>query len=549
MAPSRSSCNPTSLYRLDGGQHLADCLVSLDSATIDMNTAVELGPVTGRLVTGALTTDRPKWADHVQSLTGKQVLLPGDHPFAVLLVPLHPWTYALTWGSGHLLLDDELVEQGFGLMFGIRRLNAERLGLVASAALDASARTTQISYPGGTDLSGFRLEPYGELVTRMAGSADLAGLTYHADTARPYRIRVGNALWAPFAGDPHALLADLRAVGDVVDQPDHDSALRFVAQVRPLGPHHPRLPELRRRLAGALGGDERHGPLGIAWPSQAVNDAEQAGSFKVRGLGTFVAESLELEDFVARFAAVAEEQRLDVLSKARIVACLDQHGEESFGSLISAARWFVFETTIDHTRFCYLQGKWFKIGENYVGQIADQVADLLRRKAALTFPVWVPTGHQDDEHIYCSNVVAAQPGYLCLDKDFARTPFHPRFELCDILGPGNELVHVKWLGRAHAASHLFIQAQVSADAIRDEPEAMAELDAKVRALDPERALPSAPDTVVLAAAGRSWSVDTLFTLSQIALLRLDRSLHGRRMKLQFADIPYVPKRKAGRRAA
>ncbi|MFD1048715.1 DUF6119 family protein [Kibdelosporangium lantanae] len=48
----------------------------------------------------------------------------------------------------------------------------------------------------------------------------------------------------------------------------------------------------------------------------------------------------------------------------------------------TAGKWIAFETTVGHTRFCYLQNKWFKIGENYVGQIRDQVATLLTRPTA-----------------------------------------------------------------------------------------------------------------------------------------------------------------------
>jgi uncharacterized protein (TIGR04141 family) len=537
MAP-RSLSQATSLYRLAGGRALTAYLVPTE---FDADTEIQLDSVTGRLVTGSLRSDRPKWSDHVTSLIGAPVDLPGVHPFAVLLVPLDSWTYALTWGTGHLLLEDELVEQGFGLLFGIRRLNEDRLGLIASAALDATARTTQTSYPGGSDLSGFRLEPYGELVTRMAGSADLTGLTY----GKPYRIKVGDALWAPFARNPKALLADLRAVGAVVDQPDEHSALRFVAQVRRLPSHDPALPELNQRLAEALGGNDEHGPLGLAWPSEMVNEAEQAASFKLRGPWDPIEidGTIELVDFIDTFAELPVEERLDALRRARVTACLDDADSSS-----PAGKWFAFETSINHTRFCYLQGKWFKIGENYVGQIRDQVAKLLSRRANLAFPTWVPTRQQDDEHLFCRQV-AGQHGYLCLDKDFATTPLHPRFELCDILGPGNELVHVKWLGRATAASHLFIQAQVSADALRDEPEAMLQLVGKIRNLDPERVLAAPPDTVVLAAAGRSWNVDSLFTLSQIALLRLDRTLRGQRMTLKFADIPFVPKRKSRDQAA
>ena len=112
-----------------------------------------------------------------------------------------------------------------------------------------------------------------------------------------------------------------------------------------------------------------------------------------------------------------------------------------------------------------------------------------------------------------------------------------------MLGPEDELIHVKWLGRATAASHLYTQALVSAEALHDEPEALAQLADKVSALDPGRTLGGAPDTVVLAAAGRAWNVDELFTLSQVALLRLDRAVRSLRATLKFADIPHTAKKR------
>ncbi|QUQ62651.1 TIGR04141 family sporadically distributed protein [Kutzneria sp. CA-103260] len=544
MAARRSPCKPTSLYRLEGPTVLADCLRSLSGAEVAIDTNLMVSEVNCRLVTGLLRSDKPSWADQLKAITEVEPNLQGNYPFAVLLVPISPWVYALTWGGGHHFLDDELVEQGFGLSFGIRRLDAAKLGLIASSALDASARSTQTSYPGGSDLAGFRLEPFGELVNRMAGEADMSGLTYGREVGKPYRIKVGNALWAPLGLEPAKLIADLRAIGEVVDQSDEFSALRFVAQTRPVPKHHSRQPELRRRLAAALGGDVGCGVLGLAWPNDAVNDAEAAGSFRVSVPGAggplVVDTNLQLQDIVDQFAGVDADDRVETLRRAKIAPCEDDAGEDVIGRMISAAKWLTFETTIDHTRYCFHQGKWHRIGENFVQQIRQQVDDLLTRRASLTLPTWVPSGKTDDEHRYCQ-LVAKRPGYLCLDKNFASTSFHRRFELCDLVGPDGQLIHVKWLGQATAASHLFVQAQVSADALREEPEALRQLDDKVRAIAPMRGFAEVPDKVVLAIAGRPWSVDRLFTLSQLALLRLDRTLHSQRIALQFAEVPFVTK--------
>jgi uncharacterized protein (TIGR04141 family) len=545
--PPRTSCKPLNVYRLEGGRDLAEYLLS-ESDGVEYNDRVVVADTECRLIVGTRQTERPVWAPHLETLTGYSVDTAGYQPYAVLLVPVDGWTFALTFGSGHHLVDDELVDQGFGLMFGIRRLDADQLGSIASAALDVSARSTVTSFPGGSDLGGFRLEPYGEVVNRVTGSASLQGLTYEQETHRHHQIRAGNSLFLPLPSGPEALLKDLRALTSVVDETDEHSALRFVAQMRPLDKYHRLRPELEARLAAALGGDPDAGLLGLAWPAASTRDIEVAGSFRVTSLGTggpiVFAPGDDVTALTGRFAGIDETRRMKVLRNARVSVCLDTAGVEEEGKPISLRKWFAFETTVGHAHYCYQQGEWYRIGEGFVDQIRSQVADLLARRSDLNFPVWVPTGKRDDEHLYCE-LVAKQPGYLCLDKSFARTPFHPKFELCDVVGPGNELVHIKWLGRATAASHLYTQATVSAEALRDEPEALQQLDGKIRALDPARTQTD-PSSVVLAIAGRGWTVDRLFTLSQVALLRLDRVMRHLRTDLTFAEIPFTSKAEAKR---
>ncbi|RJQ83594.1 TIGR04141 family sporadically distributed protein [Amycolatopsis panacis] len=547
MSPSAPS-RPVSLFRLDGGAPDHELLVPLTPEQISTDIPVRISGTPARLVAGAFRTEAPHWLPHAEALTGSTLGLSSMLPFAVLLVPRPPWWYAVTWGAGHLVLNDDHVEPGFGLRFGIRRLDPFALGLVASAALDVSARATQISIPGGGELSAFRLEPYGELVQRIAGSADLTDLTYGRVTGKRHRIRVGTSLWAPLAKDPEAFLADLDAVAAVVDEPDEDSALRFVSQTRPLDRHHPIVPELERRLAATLGGDGEE--LGLAWPPGAGQDVENAGSFLVTALGAggplHVPGRLEPEHLTARLASIPEDRRLRALRAGRITPCADEAGAEPTGAPLPAAKWLAYETTVEHTRYVFHQGRWYRIGETYVAQMREQVSDLLARRHPWPAVTWKPSGAPDDEHRYC-RLVAEQPGYVCLDRDVASTPLHPRFELCDLLGPEDELIHVKWLGRATAASHLYTQALVSAEALHDEPQAMAQLVDKVSTSDPGRVLSGAPDTVVLAAAGRSWHVDELFTLSQVALLRLDRAVRALRATLAFANIPYTAKKKVSAR--
>ncbi|CAM00210.1 uncharacterized protein (TIGR04141 family) [Saccharopolyspora erythraea NRRL 2338] len=550
--PRRTSCSTVSLYRLDGELDLADCLLDSSSADDLEDHEVQLDEVTCRLVMGRMHSDEPSWAAHVNSLTGLPVRLPSSQPFGVLLVPLPPWTYALIWGHGHRLLDAEVIEQNFGLLFGIRRLDPAHLRTVSRSAMDITARTTQTSIPGGGDVGSFGMEPYGEFVSRFKGPADLNDLTYGTETGRDPQIEVGDNLKAPLPRFGTALLSDLNAITKIVDEPDDDSSLRFAHLVRRVKSRDPERSRLEGRLAEALANGAEYHPLGIAWPANDLRAAEEAWSFKVKSLGgsgpLVLEPSMELDVLSEQFRGMPADVRLHRLRTARVVPCADDAGTEEIGTSTSLRRWIVFETTIDHVRYCYFQGEWFRIGEEYVERIRDQVEQLLTRKnTTLTFPVWNRRAGHADEHSYCHQV-AERDGYLCFDRNFAHTPFHPKFELCDVVGPNDELVHIKWLGAATAASHLYTQAAVSAEALRDEPDAARQLNEKIQELSPGR--PEAqPSKVVLAIAGRSWDPQQLFTLSQVSLLRLDRTLRSYNTTLEFANIPHVrrPARKRGRR--
>jgi uncharacterized protein (TIGR04141 family) len=547
MPRRSSSCQPVTVYRLDGGKELTGYLVSTMDGVVH-HEPVMVGEVEGHLVVGTRRTAGPVWAEQLRSLTGYRADLPGQQPYAVLLVPLGEWTFALTFGSGHHLIEDEFVDRGFGLSFGIRRLNAERLSSIASAALDVSARSTLTSFPSGGALGAFRLEPFGELVTRVAGAANLDGLTYGRETGRRHQVRAADSLHVPLPSEAGALLADLVTLTGIVDEADEHSALRFMAQTRRLEKNHPAVPELEARLAVALGGDATAGALGLAWPSTALDEIDAAGSFKVGRLGSdgpfvFTPDD-DLGVFTGRFAEIAEARRITVLRTAHVGICADEAGTATVRTPISLRKWFAFETVINRVTYCYHQGDWYRIGEGFVDQIRGQVAELLSHRADLEFPTWVPSGQPDDENRYCQRV-AERPGYLCLDRSFASTPFHRTFELCDLVGPDDQLVHVKWLGRATAASHLYVQASTAAWSLRNEPEALRQLQEKVQDAEPGRTL-TGPSAIVLAIAGRAWDVDKLFTMSQIGLLHLDREARYLRTNLQFAEIPFVRKKNAKR---
>src|SRR5690606_24085427 len=84
------------------------------------------------------------------------------------------------------------------------------------------------------------------------------------------------------------------------------------------------------------------------------------------------------------------------------------------------------------------------------------------------------------EKDYNKGVARSRSGFLVLDRKLIRTLQHPKgIESCDLLGPDDELIHVKRLDDSVSASHLFNQAVVSAEALVYQDDARSALRALV----------------------------------------------------------------------
>jgi uncharacterized protein (TIGR04141 family) len=117
-----------------------------------------------------------------------------------------------------------------------------------------------------------------------------------------------------------------------------------------------------------------------------------------------------------------------------------------------------------------------------------------------------------------------------------------QLEPCDLLGPGNELIHVKRASGSAPLSHLFFQGLISAETLTASDNARAQFAAVVAALSPGRVLDEAfrPRKVVYAILlenGKQLSADTLFPFSQASLAHAARTLAMYDIDVEVIGIP------------
>jgi uncharacterized protein (TIGR04141 family) len=133
------------------------------------------------------------------------------------------------------------------------------------------------------------------------------------------------------------------------------------------------------------------------------------------------------------------------------------------------------------------------------------------------------TGARKPEHLHDRRAINVPlPGVV---SGTSRLHQRQGFEACDLLGPENELIHVKRASGSEPLSHLFSQALVSVQTLANVPEARQKLAARIHELDPARPFPDdfMPEKVVfgiLLKKGAELSVDTLFPFSQVTLAHI-----------------------------
>ncbi len=171
-------------------------------------------------------------------------------------------------------------------------------------------------------------------------------------------------------------------------------------------------------------------------------------------------------------------------------------------------------------------------------EIDVDLARLLSRSASIDLPSWSKDWTEADY-----NVAAEQSGggFLTLDRTLISIPGGGRFEPCDLLGPNNELIHVKRARNSASFGHLFNQALVSTEILLHFVEARDSLIELVsnRSIGRRLSADFSPQRIVLAFPSKEApevSVSEIPALARITLGRVSQTLEDLGVTLYVVGI-------------
>lgn len=490
---------------------------------------------------------QPEWGQALRSVSGVRPEIENKSSAGVLIIPVDGNVFALCYGMGHLLLNADQIAPDFGFSFALRALQADAIRHVTHTMLDARGRTDRNSAAEDQPIHGFGLEEFGEIVTRLGGKLESTALTFSQGRSKSVQVCGAESLRIPLGLSPEDLIADLTEISRVLAKESPAPEFDAIAKVRPLRSHDNRLRDLDKDLDALLGGAE-HGRLALVVPTQCLNSEDSTQSYRVKiGPRRVFCEELTLDFILGQVAQFSPGERLLALKNGYIQVCQDADGHNPAGRRIAANRWLAAEITRGNSRLFHHEGRWYEVGEQHLEGIQAQIAEILGAPAGLLLPDWLPT--VKDEGAYNEEVAGQEEGFVCMDRALIKPRLHPRgIESCDLLGPGNELIHVKRAASTAPLNHLFAQGRISAEALRWDSTARKDMAVKVLARSRKqgsaRVLPLdfTPKKVIYAISlksGKPVTAASLFTFAQVSLLQAVTALRRAGIEVAVVNISTI----------
>ncbi|GLF94656.1 DUF6119 family protein [Streptomyces yaizuensis] len=482
----------------------------------------------------------PDWISAVHTLTGRRPSVENHTSACALLLPVAGDVFALTFGMGHLLLDQSRISPGFGFDFVLRAAQPDAIRQVTHSLMDARGRTDRSSAAQGQHIRAFPIEEYGEVVSRLVGTLGSTELTVGKHSRRTAQVAGTDALKIHLGAQPGDLVDDLTQVRAILARRSPAPEFEAIARVRPLKGGDPRRSTLEARLDDLLGSSADTGSLALAVPAACLDQEDAALSYRVKvGPVRRVMASPALDDILELLDGIPPGRRLGALQAGYIQMHRDEEGTDPVSAQVKAHKWITAEIPLGASRYFHHEGRWFEIGDQYLEGIRSEVGTLLTTPADCPLPTWTTDLATEEDY----NLEAAKQGYVCLDRRLIRTTQHPHgFEAADLLAEDGTLVHVKRAASSAPLSHLFAQGRISADALRFDPEARTEFVRRVRERRPGHPVDDGftPRRVVYAISlksGKALTTENLFTFAQVSLLQAARALRAQGIEVAVAGIP------------
>jgi uncharacterized protein (TIGR04141 family) len=481
-----------------------------------------------------------EWCHHASLTLGVPVSVKTQGCGGLLVIDVDDQCYGIGYGQGFRWIKDECVDQRFGLGVAVRAVDPEHLRSLIRRRPAMRGRTESSLVPAGAPIWWLKPQNYTEIVRRIAGKGRGIEVTYARQGRRQIVLEGSSGLKMRLGVSAVDLVQDLRTVASVAARELPDPELAFVDNIIPIS-EKILTNELDKRLETALEDDAaiRTDELALALPDAGLDYMPSMVGYRIALGAREIQDDVTIEDLAQLARRSVHGKRLAALARLQ----LEMHGARDGSDLLwksKAIKWLEFCTTIDDKNYFMMETKWYQIASEYLSQVKALVSGTISQHPSVDLPAWPKEFAEED---YNKHVASLNSSFVCLDRKLVKDGFHtgPGLEICDLLGPNNELIHVKKADGSSSLSHLFAQGLVSVDSLGASSKVRQGFRERVAQYGRGRIIeddfrPKRVVFAILLPKGRTLQTDSLFPFSQATLAQTAGTLQDRGIHVEAFGI-------------
>ena len=409
--------------------------------------------IRGKIYCGVTSEQQPAWVGFLNQGAKKNLPhnLVNSSNKAILLFENSNRVFAITFGYGRYLLDDEFIERNFGLKVVLNSVNPDKLKSIDLSNLDDLTLQTRKQTSKGSSKEAFGLDIISDLMKAVTGTPSdrLLGGTLNG------RDQVNLS--------PKIVFRDLKKIikkiSDYYDSDNYKTDFEWIDNVR-IEKDLSKINKLNSLLVKEIQ-KEVTDKIYLSVPE--ILDWEKIPKFSYTEKGNKFDE-LDIRDY---FEKVGDTDVLD-LAKLKNHKVFVHSGNDDEG----IPKWSIyncmnFEKKLGNELFCLAMGSWYKIKDSFVNETYEYV-----RQIPISNIVFVEHKAGESEGQYNKKLADSnKKKYTLMDAknvycELAKSSIEP----CDVFTNDKQFIHVKKKYSSATLSHLFAQGRISAEAFLSDRE-------------------------------------------------------------------------------
>ena len=356
--------------------------------------------------------------------------------------------FAIPFGSGKYLLNDDVIEEQFGIKVLLNSVTKDGFRQLSTSNYGGDHRTRNEQTPKKTDISEFGFDIHSDFLRKATAKSeeelfnkntitggDLLSVSVPVNISNinDFLVKCYNRYKSDKYKKNFAWLDNIKEVKEKKLKVELDQELIKIINIHDFSRVWSAVPEV------------------IEW--------ENILDFRYKKSKTGY-DDIEMQNIIELFPNKIIPD-IDLL-KRRYVFAMNLDGEEEL------YKWKIYNCIIAEIEYkenvyCLNFGKWYKVNKDFVKATNEYYSEI--PLSNIEFPI----AHNEWEDEYNQELHNCMKNSILIDKKTVKMTGMGRssIEVCDVLTHNKELIHVKKNGGSSYLSHLFNQASVSGEILLD----------------------------------------------------------------------------------